>query len=157
GPGPDGLLAHQQALAAWNDQKERLEAELAHEIVEMNLTCQLRNVDRQVVAWALPEGGTLGEFIRCNVFDFTAGRAQGQPLWHPARYLAFVLPAGAPDQARMIDVGDAESIDQMIATFRATITGEMQDRNGRDLGAGPEAPERHVRTVAGGVLRAALF
>src|SRR5262245_22701645 len=42
GPGPEGLQAHQNRLAAWNAEKERLEADLARRIPEMNLEQKLR-------------------------------------------------------------------------------------------------------------------
>jgi hypothetical protein len=53
--------------------------------------------------------------------------------------VAFVLPAGAPDDVRMIDLGEAEAIDRMVADFRAGL-----------LGAGESAP-------AGLALREAVF
>ena len=37
GPGEEGAQAHRQPLAEWNAQRDRLEAELAREIPEMNL------------------------------------------------------------------------------------------------------------------------
>ena len=121
GPGPEGLAAHQEQLAAWHAEKDRLEAELARQIPEMNLERRLRAVDRQVVALALPAGATLVEFVRFPVFNFHAVPAHGDPQWDPARYVAFVLPAGDPDHVQMIDLGEAEPIDQMIATYRAHL------------------------------------
>jgi CHAT domain-containing protein len=121
GPGPEGLQVHQRLLVEWNTQRERLERELVQQIPEMNLVQQLQSVDRHTVAEALPEGAALVEFVRFET-----------------RYLAFVLPAGAPDHVRLIDLGEAAPIDQMIADFRASITTE--DKIGRDLGTvAPEA------------------
>ena len=56
----------------------------------------------RVLGLALPEGTALVEFVRFNVFDFHAVRARGERLWQPARYLAFVLPGGRPEDVRMI-------------------------------------------------------
>jgi len=70
GPGPEGLSVHQEHLAQWSTEKEHLEAALAREIPEMNLERRLRAVDRQVVAWALPDATTLVEFVRFFVFNF---------------------------------------------------------------------------------------
>ncbi len=117
GHGPEGLPAHRQVLAEWNAQKERLEAELAWQIPEMNLERTLRTADQHVVAQRLSEGMVLIEFIRFNLFDFKAVPARGEPQRKPAHYLAFVLPAGEPDDLQMIDLGEAEPIDQMIATI----------------------------------------
>jgi len=95
GPGPEGLPAHWQLLAQWDQQKERLEAELARSIPEMNLEQRLRAADRRAVALALPAGMALVEFVRFDVFDFQAVPARGESRWSPARYLAFVLPPGS--------------------------------------------------------------
>ena len=79
--------------------------------------------NRAKVAGALPEGTVLVEFVRFNPFDFKAIPAQGQSVWKPARYLAFVLLPGQPDNVRMIDLGEADPIDDMISDFRGAITG----------------------------------
>ena len=94
GPGPEGLESHLQGLAEWEAQKERLEAELARQIPEMNLEQKLRAADRRAVALNLPEGVALVEFIRFPVYEFLAVPARGEPRWKPARYVAFVLPGG---------------------------------------------------------------
>ena len=72
----------------------------------MNLERRLRAVDRQVVALALPEATTLVEFVRFPVFNFHAVPAHGDRQWDPARYVAFVLPAGEPDHVQLIDLGE---------------------------------------------------
>ncbi len=78
GPGPEGPEAHQQLLAEWHARKERLEADLARQIPEMNLEQRLRAADRRAVALALPEGVALVEFVRFDVFDFQAVPARGE-------------------------------------------------------------------------------
>lgn len=157
GAGPQGLSAHQQRLAEWDQQKERLEAVLARRMPEMNLEQNLRAADRRAVALALPAGMALVEFVRFHVFDFQAVPARGEPRWQLARYLAFVLPAGKPDHVQMIDLGEAEPIDRMIRDFRAGITGETETRAGRDLGAAPVEPAHVADSSQGLVLRAAAF
>jgi CHAT domain-containing protein/tetratricopeptide (TPR) repeat protein len=130
GPGPEGLSAHQQLLARWNAQRERLEAELARQIPEMNLQRQLRTANRQAIAQALPAGAVLVELVRIRVYDFKAVPARGESRWKPARYLAFVLCASELNHTKMIDLGEADPIDQKIAAFRASITGEIESSNG---------------------------
>lgn len=164
GPGPDGPQEHERLLAKWNSEKDRLEAELARQIPEMNLEQQLRAADRRAVALGLPEGVALVEFVRFDVFDFHAvaekvsdSRWRAPQQWKPARYLAFVLPAGEPDNVQMIDLGEAEPIDRMIADFRAGITGQTEHGAGRDLGAAPgEGTDGREREI-GSPLRAAVF
>jgi CHAT domain-containing protein/tetratricopeptide (TPR) repeat protein len=122
GPGSDeSVPTHGQQLVRWHAEREHLERELAGEIPELRFHQQLREAGRDAVARALPEGVALVEFVRFDVYDFRAVSARGEQQWQPVRYLAFVLPAGRPEQVRMIDLGEADPIDRMIADFRAVI------------------------------------
>jgi len=127
GPGHEGLAEHQKILSIWNKQKENLEAELVRQIPEMNLEQKLKQVDRQAIASALPEGAALIEFVHFDVHDFKAVPAKGESKWKPARYLAFVILAGEPDNVQMIDLGEARFIDKSIAQFRDSVTGGPED------------------------------
>jgi CHAT domain-containing protein len=157
GPGPEGLETHRQQLAEWIAQQERLEAELAQQIPEMNLEQKLRASDRRAVALGLPEGVVLVEFVRFSVYDFQAVPARGEPQWKPARYIAFVLPGGEPDEVQMIDLGEAEPIDGLIADFRAGIIAEAEAGDGRDLAKRRDGTSPTTVCDAGSALRAALF
>ena len=96
--------------------------------------------------------------MRFPVFDFQAVPARGEPQWKPARYVAFVLPGGVPDDVQMIDLGEAEPIDRLIADFRAGIIAEAEakrrPRHGETAGGSRLCPSRGG---AGSDLRAALF
>jgi len=127
-----GLEAHRQALALLFAKRESLENELARNLPEVKLEQLLRNADRRAVAAALPAGMTLIEFARYNFFDFRREQTNGKK-GHPARYVAFVLPAGKPNDVQMVDLGDAEPIEQLIADFRASITGESESRAAREM------------------------
>lgn len=134
GPGNTNLQTYRRQLAEWIVQRERLEADLARQIPEMNLEERLQTADRKAVAGALPKNTTLVEFVRFNVYDFQAVPAKGEQQWKAARYLAFVLPAGEPDQVQMLDLGEAVIIDRHIAQFRAAITTASDaDRAGSEL------------------------
>ena len=150
GSGLEGPESHQKLLAEWTAQKERLEEELVRQIPEMNLEQKLRAADRQAVAGALPVGTALIEFVHFDDYDFKAVPARGESHWKPARYLAFVLPAGEPDNVNLIDLGEAEPIERMIAGFRATITG-----GDRTLRLGEPRPV--ANTNDGSDLRRAVF
>ncbi len=123
-PGVEGPTAHRQILEDWTAQKDQLEAEIARQIPEMSLERQLRTADRSAIAQKLPPDAALIEFVRFNAFNFTAVRAPSEAQWVPARYLAFVLRAGAPDDVALIDLGEAQPIDHLIAAFRQAISGE---------------------------------
>jgi CHAT domain-containing protein/tetratricopeptide (TPR) repeat protein len=157
GPGTEGLESRVRRLAEWNAQKERLEAELARQIPEMNLEQKLRAADRRAVALNLPEGVALVEFARFPVFDFQAVPTRGEPQWNPARYVAFVLPGGAPDEVHMIDLGGAEPIDRLIADFRAGVIAEAGTGNGRDMAILRDGAPDTAESDAGLALRAAVF
>ncbi len=152
GPGPEGPEAHRQLIEKWTAEKDGLEVFLASRIPEIDLERRLDQANRAKVAGALPEAAALVEFVRFSPFDFKAVRAQGQPVWKPARYLAFVLLQGQPDDIRMIDLGEADFIDGKISDLRGAITGRAEKpgvdetRGAQDSGAG-----------AGPKLREALF
>jgi tetratricopeptide (TPR) repeat protein len=128
GPGDERAESHRKRLAEWLDRQTALEVELARAIPEVGLQQQLQAVDRRAVAAALPPRSILVEFVRVDLYDFTAVPARGEAEWKPARYLAFVLRPDAPDAVRMIDLGEAEPIDRQIAAFRALLGGAGPDR-----------------------------
>jgi tetratricopeptide (TPR) repeat protein/CHAT domain-containing protein len=151
------LAAHEQSLHQWRQEEQQRETELARQIPEMSLEHQLHKADRRAVTLSLPEGVALIEFIRFSVFDFHAVPARGEQRWQPARYLAFVLLGGQPDQVQMIDLGEAHPVDLMIADFRASVASDPQDRSERDVhrrrpGASPAA-----QGEVGPALLAAVF
>ena len=153
GPGAEGIEAYRKTLAKWEEEKDKIEVDLAGRIPEINLEKRLMEADRQAVARALPGDAALVEFVRFDVFDFKAVAAQGQPSWKPAHYLAFVMPSGEPDRISMIDLGPADAIDHMISEFRTTITGES-DKRGRGI---VTKTERKEGAETGANLRAAVF
>ena len=131
-----------KSLGEWNDQRERLEAELAGRIPEMNLEKKLRAGDLHAVALNLPAGVVLVGTCAIPGVWISAVPARGEPEWKPARYVAFVLPGGAPDEVRMIDLGEAEPIDRLIADFRAGIIAEAETGDGRDMAEGSRSDRR---------------
>ena len=152
GPGPEGPEAHRQLIEKWSAEKESLEVFLAGHIPEIDLERKLTEANRAKVAGALPEGTVLVEFVRFNPFDFKAIPAKGQPVWKAARYLVFVLLPGQPDNIQMIDLGEADLIDDMISDFRGEITGRAEKPDGH--------ADRGVRGAVmdvGPKLREALF
>jgi CHAT domain-containing protein/tetratricopeptide (TPR) repeat protein len=118
---------HLRQLVQWRERREELERELAHQIPELNLLQRLRAADRSSVARALPRGAALVEFVRYQPIDFKAVPGSwAERIWSPPRYLAFVLPDGEPDQARLVELGDSEQIDRLVAGFRSGLTGEFE-------------------------------
>jgi CHAT domain-containing protein/tetratricopeptide (TPR) repeat protein len=129
GPSAESMEAHGQRLMHLAAVREHLEGELARQIPEMRLGQLLSAADSEAVALALPAGAGLVEFVRFDVFDFQAVPARGEKRWKPRRYLAFVFASGDPDKIRMIDLGWAEPIDQLVAAFRSGVTGQAELRD----------------------------
>jgi CHAT domain-containing protein/Tfp pilus assembly protein PilF len=118
-PTPEQLPYYQQEIKSLEQQAENLEREL--NIPELNLEKELQNADFRTIALELPEGTTLIEFIRFNNYNFQAIPANGDAASFPPRYLAFILPAQAPEQLTMIDLGEAEPIDKLVKEFRESV------------------------------------
>src|SRR5262249_51195483 len=130
---------HQQFLSDWQAQLDRLEADLARQIPEIETQRRLRAVSRQALAAALPARSVLIEFVRCRIYDFTTLFTDDESPPEQARYLAFVLPAGEPERVTLIDLGDAGSLDRLIVEFRGHVqrgsVGPAPDAVGRALRA----------------------
>ncbi|MEJ1932948.1 CHAT domain-containing protein, partial [Nostoc sp. NIES-2111] len=107
---------YRENLTQLQAQYNYLQKQLALQVPEIGLSEQ--TFDRQAIAAALPPNSILVEFVRFDVFNFQAIAANGETQWYPARYLAFILKAGQPDTAQMIDLGAADTIDRLIQVFR---------------------------------------
>ena len=158
GPASGETLAdHEATLHQWRQEQQQRETALARQIPEVSLEQRLRQADRRAVALGLDEGVALVEFVRFDVFDFHAVPARGERRWQPARYLAFVLPGGQPDEVQMIDLGEARPIDQMIADFRDSVAVDPRDRPERDIRRQRVELQPAAQGQAGSELRAAVF
>ncbi len=111
------------------DNIEQLESELASQIPELHLERKSRKVSCQALLQILPNDSALIEFVRFEPFDFSRLPEREGSQWDPARYLAFVLRADAPEKVRLIDLGEASSIERHIATWRDAIVGRSKARD----------------------------
>ena len=128
-------------------EHNKLQQQLASQVPEIQL--QEQPIDCRTVALELPTGSTLIEFVCFDVFDFHA--ASRESRWQPARYLAFILPAGQPDQVQMRDLGEAEPIDQLIQEFRHYASNGYLAVRSLDMG-GDDEPE-DVRQLPAEVIK----
>jgi CHAT domain-containing protein len=111
---------HWETLDKWKTRLDKLERQLAREIPELEIEEQLRAADSRTVALALPEGATLIEFLRFDVFNPTGHE---NDRWKPAHYAAFIISAGQSDPVRMVDLGEAATIDTIVSQFRRSVAG----------------------------------
>jgi CHAT domain-containing protein/Tfp pilus assembly protein PilF len=127
GPGNEDLQTRQKVIAELDRKKELLEAEIARHVPEMNFEHKLRSICPQTVAMTIPPGAVLVEFVRIQVFDFSAVPGLGQSGLKPSRYLAFVIRSGELENIEMIDLGEAEPIDNLISAFRQRVMDEAEN------------------------------
>jgi len=104
------LEANKELLNQLYIEVETLEKNITAEVPELRLENQL--VDRTAIALELPANSTLIEFAYFPLYDFTTQQYQNP------RYLAFILPAKQPDKVQMIDLGEADKIDDLIGKVR---------------------------------------
>ncbi len=118
-------------------EHNKLQQQLASQVPEIQL--QEQPIDCRTVALELPTGSTLIEFVCFDVFDFHA--ASEESRWQPARYLAFILPVGQPDQVQMRDLGEVKPIDQLIQDFRDYASDGNLALHSLDMGGDDDEPE----------------
>ncbi|MDF5714663.1 MAG: CHAT domain-containing protein [Rhizonema sp. NSF051] len=153
-PQTDNFATYQENLTQLQTQHNNLQKQLAAEVPEIQLFEQISDVSRQAlrvhsrlrretrlqrcftaprlryaVAAALPPNSILVEFVRFDVFNFHAKTANAETQWQPAHYLAFILISGQPDAVQMVDLGEAQAIDDLIRLFLI----QASDRTKRTL------------------------
>jgi len=119
------LKERRDKVTQQQNKAETLEKQLAKEIPELQLNQE--NLNRQVIAEQLPEGSALVEFVRFIRYDFDAPK---EAQWQEDRYLAFAVMAHQPEQVRLLDLGEAEPLDELIEVFRSYVV-PAGDRLGR--------------------------
>ncbi len=112
GGGPEGSEAHRRLLARWDEQRERQEQELEGQVPELAQQRRWLTLDTRAVAAALPPESALIEYVRYQLRDF-AGLCAGTEEKGPARYLAFVVHAGRPDDVRLVPLGEAAPVERL--------------------------------------------
>ncbi len=135
-------------------EHNKLQQQLASQVPEIQL--QEQPIDCRTVALELPTGSSLIEFVCFNIFDFHATDRKSE--WHPAHYLAFILPTGQPDKVQMIGLGEAEPIDQLIQDFRHYASDGYLAVHSLDMGGDDDEPEDLRQPPAAAIeLREAIF
>ncbi|OHE17304.1 MAG: hypothetical protein A2X96_01750 [Syntrophobacterales bacterium GWC2_56_13] len=114
-PGKEGPEAYQKRINDLTSQKETLEGQLSRLSQAFAQQRKTRIATTSAVASALPKGAILIEMARIRDFDFKTGK------WGASRYLAFVLSSGKGSNVSLIDLGDADSLDQKAAAFKKSL------------------------------------
>ncbi|NEO98649.1 MAG: tetratricopeptide repeat protein [Symploca sp. SIO2E9] len=137
-PLPEERTAYQQQLGQLQAEHNQLQKKLASQVPEIQL--QEQQANRHTVASALPAGSILVEYVRFDAADSNAPRESPR---QPARYLAFILPAGQPEQIEMIDLGEAKNIDRLIPVLRKSASTQPQTLVSLDMGGDDEDQSEH--------------
>ncbi len=129
GRGKEGPAVYRERRDALQQEKVALEEQLVKLSQAYAVNKRVRQADAGQVAQGLPPGTVLLDFARVTPFDH---QAKGQtPKWQPARYLAFVLPAGGADRIRLVELGEAAPIEQSVEALRKEIAGGQDPRGER--------------------------
>ncbi len=120
--GPEELKveAYRNRIDELEAERERLEKELARLSGVYAAKQQSRQVDVEQVTKILQAGNVLVEYVHTRMRDFHASGTE--EAWKADHYLAFVLPAGEEANPILVDLGEADSIDQAIHTFRQEVS-----------------------------------
>src|SRR5262249_37840250 len=112
-------------IASLRDEVDRLETQLNRVLSARQKWSEPPDVSVDAVKRQLKAGEALIEFVRSDVFDFKAKREE--PRWKSQHYFAFVLTPNAGTPPRMVDLGEAKTIDDAINELRGKIVGFKED------------------------------
>ncbi len=120
------------------DECRQLYQSLAREVPEIKATSM--DIDRQAIALYLPTHSVLVEFFRFKVYDFQASELLEKIK--PARYIAFIITPNTDTPAELIDLGEADAIDELVQKYRHAATtqtlGMDDDDEDSELPSNPE-------------------
>ncbi|MFH1146747.1 MAG: tetratricopeptide repeat protein [Pseudomonadota bacterium] len=114
-PGKEGPEAYQKRIADLTSRKEILEGQLSRLSQTFAQQRKTRIATTATVTSALPKGAILIEMARIEDFDFKTIK------WGASRYLAFVLSPGKDPDVSLVDLGEADILDQKAASFKKSL------------------------------------
>ena len=115
GPGKEGPEAYQKRIVDLTSQKEILEGQLSRLSQAFAQQRKTRIATTATVTSALPKGAVLIEMARIKDYDFKTGK------WGASRYLVFILSPGKDSDVSLVDLGEADSLDQKAASFKKSL------------------------------------
>ena len=118
GPGAEDLRRTPRSAGSFAPTPHRDRIGAGRAIPEMALNPRGQGADHRSVALALPAAHTLVEFIRFSWADLSSTSA---PRDTSPRYLAFVMTRATPDTPAVVDLGNADEIDDLVGRFRDIV------------------------------------
>lgn len=128
GPGEADPDAFYSALDRMQEQRLRLEADLAAEVPEMNFGARIECATVSELTKRLPAGAALIEFVRVRHANFRQSVEMPEKEGRD-RYVAFVLTPGESDPVDVVDLKEADLIDQAVFSFRKAMTARARYRD----------------------------
>ena len=123
GPGSAPPGDYTRRLEELTAERDELERHLARRVPEIELEQQIAGAEPKAIAGALPEGSVLVEFVEFEQYHFHAVPARGEDRWGERRYVGFVIRHDDPETVHMVDLGEAEAIEQLLVSFREGVEG----------------------------------
>ncbi|MCG2661717.1 MAG: CHAT domain-containing protein [Kiritimatiellae bacterium] len=115
------LLEEGTRLATRIAIRANTQAPVLPERKSFSLKERILRADTKTVSMMLPEDTCLVEYIRFSPYQFRVGHGPCTTSSDTARYLAFVVLSGDGANARMIDLGNAKDIEQLIGYHRTVL------------------------------------
>jgi tetratricopeptide (TPR) repeat protein/CHAT domain-containing protein len=156
GPGTEEPALYHARQAQLAERREQLEEMLSQQVAETNLASQMQSVNPGALATHLNNGSALVEFVKWSARDFHAVPARGGKEWSAERYAAFVLRTTPEYSLQLVDLGVAETPDNLISTLRTTIGASESTRSVRDEPLARTAWDADAFLAVGNALRSAL-
>jgi CHAT domain-containing protein len=135
GPRPhEDVTAFEARVSGLEQRRDELEARIGRGLPAGALPSRVRMFEHHELMRALPTGAALVEIVRFSIVERWLDRVEvamagGTPgAARPARYLAFVVRADRDDIA-MIDLGDADAIEQDVRAFRDAVGAPRRARD----------------------------
>lgn len=118
-PNEGAIKGQKETIQKLENRVGELEAQLSRKSNSFAIQQSTAKVDCRKIAARLPADTTLVDFAKINLFSF--GSKNEKPKWEPSHYFAFILPARQPEKLNLVDLGDAERIDNTISQFRKEL------------------------------------
>jgi CHAT domain-containing protein/tetratricopeptide (TPR) repeat protein len=155
--GPSGVspFVFKVQLTKWEQERERLEREVAAQIPELRLNERLLRLSSEELAQKLPNGSALIEYIYFNEIDFNYIESAGGVVG-PGHYLALVAVAGPEAEIHLVDIGPADPVDRCVDSLLSYIrTPKAQGHYAVDIYDDP--PDMAIDQVPDFALRQMVF
>jgi tetratricopeptide (TPR) repeat protein/CHAT domain-containing protein len=154
-PPTENLEAYREEVKRLKAELNRCQKEIAAKVPQYDM--METTVDRQVIDRLVPAGAVLIDFVRFDLYDIIDNRVIEE------QYLAFILGNDGLDKIKLVKLGTAAKIDELITNFRQVASDldalDAFDRMGVATGARKQNLDLLLipYQICGNELRQAIF